>query len=143
MKTLTIGKRIAIIVALLGTALGGVGLFAILQLNSLGQTTHVIAEDVMPGAILMGRANLRLAESQMRLIQILRATDFAGQIDQFLADRGAGIIDHAFPQLAQGAMFIYIHQTMHGALADDFRLVGQRLFKEPIIGPDRLLPARA
>ena len=74
MKTLTIGKRIAIIVALLGTALGGVGLFAILQLNSLGQTTHVIAEDVMPGAILMGRANLRLAESQLRLIQILRAT---------------------------------------------------------------------
>ncbi len=74
MTTLTIGKRIAIIVALLSTAVAGVGLFAILQLNALAQTTHVIAEDVMPGAILMGRANLRLAESQLRLIQILRAT---------------------------------------------------------------------
>ncbi len=74
MKTLTIGKRIAIIVALLSTALAGVGLFAIVQLGHVGDTSSQIADDVLPGVTLMGRTNLRLAESQLRLIQILRAT---------------------------------------------------------------------
>ena len=73
MKTLTIGKRITIIVALLGTALAGVGLFAILQLGHLGDTSSKIADDVLPGVTLMGRANLRLAESQLRVTRILRA----------------------------------------------------------------------
>ncbi len=73
MKTLTIGKRIAIIVALLGTALAGVGLFAILQLGRLSDTSSAIADDVLPGVTLMGRANLRLAESQLRVTRILRA----------------------------------------------------------------------
>jgi methyl-accepting chemotaxis protein len=74
MTTLTIGKRIAIIVAILGIALAGVGLFAINRLVAIARNSDSIVHDAIPGIALMGRINARQAENQLRVARLLRAT---------------------------------------------------------------------
>ena len=73
MNTLTIGKRIAIIVAILGIALAAVGLFAINRLVAIARNSDSIVHDAIPGIALMGRINARQAENQLRAARILRA----------------------------------------------------------------------
>jgi hypothetical protein len=57
MTTLTIGKRIAIIFAILGIALAGVGFFAINRLVAISRNSDSIVHDAIPGIALMGRIN--------------------------------------------------------------------------------------
>ncbi len=73
MNTLTIGKRIALLVALLCAALAGVGLFAVSRLLSLNRLSSSITAEAIPGITVMGQVNARQAENQLRVARLLRA----------------------------------------------------------------------
>ncbi len=73
MKTLTIGQRITLLVALLCVALTGVGLFAINRLMVLARSSDAIVENAVPGLAIVGRINARQAENQLRAGRLLRA----------------------------------------------------------------------
>ena len=74
MNNLTIGKRVTFIVALLGIALTGIGLFATERLIVLSRLSDSIVHDAIPGIVYMGRINARQAENQLRVARLLRAT---------------------------------------------------------------------
>jgi len=98
MTTLTIGKRIAIIVAILGIALAGVGFFAINRLVAIARNSDLIVHDAIPGIALMGRINARQAENQLRVARLLRAhTPEARQKikDEIAANAAANTADFA------------------------------------------------
>ncbi|PTX96513.1 methyl-accepting chemotaxis protein [Opitutus sp. ER46] len=64
MKTITIGKRIGIILASLSLALlivGGFGISRVLQLRSIAET---IVDEALPGVVLLGRIEARANEIQ-------------------------------------------------------------------------------
>jgi methyl-accepting chemotaxis protein len=73
MNTFTIGKRITLIVALLGLALAGVGIFAVSRLVSLARISGTIVNDAIPSITSMGHINTRQAENQLRVARLLRA----------------------------------------------------------------------
>ncbi len=74
MKTITIGQRITLLVALLCVALTGIGLFAVNRLVVLAHSSDTIVERAVPGLAIMGRINSRQAENQLRAERLLRTT---------------------------------------------------------------------
>ncbi len=65
MKKLTIGKRLLLLVAILGLGASGIGISAILELRNIDGTARKITGDALPGVIAMGKINRNLAESQI------------------------------------------------------------------------------
>ncbi|PTX96512.1 methyl-accepting chemotaxis protein [Opitutus sp. ER46] len=75
MNTLTIGKRIALILAALSLALLVVGSYGIYRVVKLRTLTREIVEDAMPGVVVLGRINTRATENQGYAARMLSLKD--------------------------------------------------------------------
>ena len=71
MKTLTIGKRIALGSGFLCLVIAGLNWFAYTQLTSLHKVTQSITEDSLPGTILASAINANIADAQLLILRSL------------------------------------------------------------------------
>ncbi len=117
MQSLTIGKRVTILVSLLCLALVGVGLFAVNRLLVLNRISDSITQDAIPGMSRMGEINSRQAENQILVLRFMQApTPEARQkIQEELANSAA----------AHNEAFQKYESTI--LLEEDRRLFGQLL----------------
>ncbi|HEY0947684.1 MAG TPA: methyl-accepting chemotaxis protein, partial [Opitutaceae bacterium] len=78
MTKLTIGRRVYLLVAFLLLALAAISTLALLRVRAIQTINRSIADDSLPGIVYMSVITANLAESELRVVRMLRA-DEAGR----------------------------------------------------------------